>query len=96
VPDETICPVRWSPNIYCRTNSNPACSRGVFGSNHAGTSSNPSGLDRYLDGEIDGYTRQQCGDQDRQLDNPEQRCDQCDPDWEAAESVIAVCSICCC
>jgi hypothetical protein len=45
-------------------------------------------LDRYLDGEIDGYTRQQCGDQDRQLDNPEQRCDQCDPDWEAAESVV--------
>jgi hypothetical protein len=45
-------------------------------------------LDGYLDGVIDGYARQQCGDQDGQLDQPEQWCDQCDPDWAAAESVI--------
>jgi hypothetical protein len=45
-------------------------------------------LDGYLDGAIDGYTRQQCGDQDQRLDQPEQWCDQCNPDWAAAESVI--------
>jgi superfamily II DNA helicase RecQ len=37
-------------------------------------------LDRYLDGAINGYTRQQCGDQDQAFDPAEQRCDQCDPD----------------
>ena len=45
-------------------------------------------LDGYLDGEIDGYTRQQCGDQDRQFGIKEQRCDRCNPDWAVAESVI--------
>ncbi|MGH3848179.1 MAG: DEAD/DEAH box helicase, partial [Pseudonocardiaceae bacterium] len=45
-------------------------------------------LDRYLDGATDGYIRGQCGDHDRAFGVVEQRCDQCDPDWEAAESVI--------
>ncbi|KAJ5300045.1 hypothetical protein N7476_007735 [Penicillium atrosanguineum] len=45
-------------------------------------------LDRYLDGDIDGYTRQRCGDQDGPFGVDEQWCDQCHPDWEAAESVI--------
>ena len=41
-------------------------------------------LDRYLDGTVDGYTRNRCGD----LDAPgaeEQRCDGCEPDWPAYE-----------
>jgi superfamily II DNA helicase RecQ len=45
-------------------------------------------LDGYLDGAMDGYTRQQCGDQDQPFHPPEQWCDQCDPDWAAAESEI--------
>lgn len=35
-------------------------------------------LDRYLDGCIDGYSRQRCGDGGR----PERRCDLCEPDTE--------------
>lgn len=45
-------------------------------------------LDRYLDGATDRYVRGYCGDHDRPSGVVEQRCDQCDPDWEAAESVI--------
>ncbi|KAL4971177.1 P-loop containing nucleoside triphosphate hydrolase protein [Aspergillus desertorum] len=38
-------------------------------------------LDQYLDGTVDGYTRQQCQDVDR----GELECDACDPDWMAQE-----------
>ncbi|KAJ5571339.1 hypothetical protein N7535_004999 [Penicillium sp. DV-2018c] len=39
-------------------------------------------LDKYLDGVIDGYSRQKCQDQD----HSEQRCDLCHPDWDDAQS----------
>ncbi|KAL4777937.1 hypothetical protein BJX76DRAFT_363212 [Aspergillus varians] len=38
-------------------------------------------LDWYLDGTVDGYTRQQCQDQDA----GELACDGCDPEWEDHE-----------
>lgn len=41
-------------------------------------------LDRYLDGTVDGYQRDRCGDCDI-AGAVEQRCDSCDPDWEAHE-----------
>jgi hypothetical protein len=37
-------------------------------------------LDGYLDGMVDGYQRQRCGDDHTQ---PERACDQCDPGWQA-------------
>ena len=40
-------------------------------------------LDGYLDGTVQGYTRQQCQDQDA----TELACDQCDPDWAAVEEL---------
>jgi superfamily II DNA or RNA helicase len=46
-------------------------------------------LDDYLDGPIDGYERQQCSDQDGPSGSAEQRCDGCDPDWEATESIAS-------
>ena len=38
-------------------------------------------LDEYLDGRVDGYVRQFCGDEHAN----KQRCDGCEPDWEAGE-----------
>jgi late competence protein required for DNA uptake (superfamily II DNA/RNA helicase) len=42
-------------------------------------------LDQYLDGTVDGYTRERC--QDRDMD--ELACDGCDPDWEAQEEPVS-------
>ncbi|KAL4971198.1 P-loop containing nucleoside triphosphate hydrolase protein [Aspergillus desertorum] len=42
-------------------------------------------LDQYLDGTVDGYTRQQCQDVDR----GELECDACDPDWMAQEIPVS-------
>ncbi|KAL2835610.1 hypothetical protein BJX68DRAFT_273738 [Aspergillus pseudodeflectus] len=40
-------------------------------------------LDGYLDGIIDGYERQRCGDARQE----EQACDRCDPGWQQAQHV---------
>ena len=45
-------------------------------------------LDQYLDGTVDGYTRERCQDQA----DDELACDGCDPDWEAQEEPIRVAS----
>ncbi|KAL2807692.1 hypothetical protein BJX63DRAFT_436795 [Aspergillus granulosus] len=42
-------------------------------------------LDQYLDGTVDGYTRQQCQD----VDTGKLPCDRCDPDWEAQEVPVS-------
>ncbi|KAL2835637.1 P-loop containing nucleoside triphosphate hydrolase protein [Aspergillus pseudodeflectus] len=42
-------------------------------------------LDEYLDGIIDGYERQRCGDASGEED--EQACDHCDPGWQEAAHV---------
>lgn len=45
-------------------------------------------LDRYLDGTVDGYTRERCRDQDQD----ELACDGCNPDWEAQEAPVSIIS----
>ncbi|CEL11232.1 hypothetical protein ASPCAL14335 [Aspergillus calidoustus] len=40
-------------------------------------------LDEYLDGIIDGYERQRCGDAPAEAGQEEQACDRCDPGWQA-------------
>ncbi|EDN04941.1 conserved hypothetical protein [Histoplasma mississippiense (nom. inval.)] len=41
-------------------------------------------LDRYLDGEVEGYMRRHCGDRH----TGESQCDGCDAEWEAREAVF--------
>jgi len=45
-------------------------------------------LDGYLDGTVDGYTRERCRDQDQD----ELACDGCNPDWEAQEAPVSIIS----
>ncbi|MCN0155273.1 RecQ family DEAD/DEAH box helicase [Salinispora arenicola] len=45
-------------------------------------------LDGYLDGTVDGYTRERCRDQ-----GPDElACDGCDPDWEVQEEPVSMAS----
>jgi hypothetical protein len=45
-------------------------------------------LDRYLDGVIDGYERDVCGDSNEDLPMAEVLCDGCQPDWQAQEAML--------